>query len=120
MNEQQEIILDHYHNPRNFGLPDWNADRMAKLQNLSCGDEIEVFVKQVGEIINDIRFVGEGCSIAIASASILFDKVKGKTLAEIKKITSDDVIQFLGITLTPSRLKCATLSLETLKKALAD
>ncbi len=118
MNDYQEQILDHFHNPRNYGIPEWSPTHKKKLQNLSCGDEIEVFLLVENNIINKISFIGEGCSISIASASLLTEELKGKSLDFIHDFTIDKLIDILGIQLTTTRIKCANLALETTKTAL--
>jgi nitrogen fixation protein NifU and related proteins len=118
----REIILDHYKHPRNFGSLD-NPDSQFEAQNASCGDkirmEIIINVKSDRKIIKDVRFSGVGCAISIASASMLTEKVKGMEISEIKKITADEIQDWLGTKLTPSRIKCATLPLEVLTQLLA-
>ena len=111
----REFILDHYKNPHNFGeLPD--ATHQYHDTNPLCGDEITMYLKVgAGDRVEDVRFAGKGCAISQASASILTDEVKGKTLDELKAIDREHVLENLGITLTPARLKCALLSLKALK-----
>lgn len=111
----REFILDHYKNPHNFGeLPD--ATHRYHDTNPLCGDEITMYLKiGADERVEDVRFSGKGCAISQASASILTDEVKGKTLDELKAIDRDHVIENLGITLSPARIKCALLSLKALK-----
>ena len=111
----REFILDHYKNPHNYGeLPD--STHHYHDTNPLCGDEITMFLK-VGadDRVEDVRFTGKGCAISQASASILTDEVKGKTLEELKAFDRDHVIESLGITLSPARIKCALLSLKALK-----
>lgn len=116
MTEQQEYLLDHYHNPRNFGLPKFEFTHYAKALNASCGDEIEVWIN-VGDDnkIADIAFNGEGCSIAIASASLLTEDIKHKDLLVIQSLDNNYIRDLLQITLTPSRIRCSTLIIEALK-----
>ena len=111
----REFILDHYKNPHNFGeLAD--ATHRYHDTNPLCGDEITMYLKiGADDRVDDVRFSGKGCAISQASASILTDEVKGKTLDELKAIDRDHVLENLGITLTPARLKCALLSLKALK-----
>lgn len=111
----REFILDHYKNPHNFGeLPD--ATHRYHDTNPLCGDEITMYLKiGADERVEDVRFSGKGCAISQASASILTDEVKGKTLDELKAIDRDHVLENLGITLSPARIKCALLSLKALK-----
>lgn len=118
----RDLILDHYRNPQNFGtLPD--ADATHEEDNPFCGDHIGMQVKvrsqksKVKSIVN-IRFHGEGCAISTACASMLTEKVLGMTLENAKKLKKEDVLELLGIELTPTRLKCALLPLEVLQKTL--
>ncbi|MBI4991341.1 SUF system NifU family Fe-S cluster assembly protein [Candidatus Gottesmanbacteria bacterium] len=116
----RENILDHYKNPRNFGKLK-NPTASFSLYNSACGDKIEIQLKMKNEklkIIEDIRFSGEGCAISMASASMLTEKVMRKNIHEIKKLNTQDILDMLGITLTPTRLKCALLPLEVLQKAI--
>jgi nitrogen fixation NifU-like protein len=111
----REFILDHYKNPHNFGEM-LDATHQYHDTNPLCGDEITMYLKVgPGERVEDVRFAGKGCAISQASASILTDEVKGKTLDELKAIDREHVLENLGITLTPARLKCALLSLKALK-----
>ncbi|BCX13599.1 MAG: iron-sulfur cluster scaffold-like protein [Candidatus Dojkabacteria bacterium] len=119
MNEQQQILLDHYHDPRNFGKLD-SATHIAKSQNLSCGDEIEVFLEVENDVVKKMKFVGEGCSISIATASMWTEFIVGKTVKEVKALDYEDTLDLIGIPLTTSRLKCAMLSLDAIKKAISN
>lgn len=122
MDIYREQILDHYKNPRNFGHLD-KPDVVVEEGNVTCGDKIVIEIKvksyksKVKSVIGEIAFSGEGCAISQASASMLTEKVKGMTKVQILKLTSKDIINMLGTTLTPSRTKCALLSLEVLQKA---
>jgi len=119
MDIYREKMLDHYNNPRNFGgFIDGNAT--IKLENLSCGDSIEMQVSIEDGKLKEVRFQGEGCAVAIASASILTQYAKGKKVSEIAKIDLEKVQELLGVQLTLSRLKCANLGLETLKKCVVQ
>jgi len=117
MNIYGEKLLDHYSNPRNYGELE-KADSTKKLENISCGDSIKVSVKLANGIIDDIKFTGEGCAVAVGTASMLMEYAKGKSVEEMKKYSLDDLLDLIGIELTISRLKCANLSLESLHKAL--
>ena len=114
-----EKLLDHYRDPRNFGDME-NADSSNKLENISCGDSIKVSVKLANGIIDDIKFTGEGCAVAVGTASMLMEYAKGKKIKDIEKFSMDDLLDLIGIELTMSRIKCANLSLETLHNALRD
>jgi len=112
----KDIILDYYRHPRNSGdLTD--ADVRAKDSNPLCGDIIEMQLKIEDGKISDIRFKGKGCAISQASASMLTEAVKGKTLEEIKAMGKTDVLNLLGIDPGPTRIKCALLGLKVLKLA---
>jgi len=110
----KDIILDYYRNPRNFGdLPE--PDVRAKDSNPLCGDIIEMQLKIKDGKVDDIRFKGKGCAISQASASMLTEAVKGKTLDEIKAMGKPNVLELLGIDPGPTRIKCALLGLKVLK-----
>lgn len=118
MDIYREEILDHYKRPRNFGpLPAGGLKAMDR--NASCGDVIEIGVKTEGGKIEEIKFQGEGCAIAMAATSMLTEMVKGKTVKKVKKLTDKDMIKKLGINISLGRKKCATLGLVVLQKALS-
>ncbi|MBI3343078.1 iron-sulfur cluster assembly scaffold protein, partial [Candidatus Gottesmanbacteria bacterium] len=91
---------------------------------VTCGDKITIellIAYRLSRItIRDIRFSGEGCAISQASASMLTEKVKGMSVAQVQKLSRKDIEDMLGTTLTPSRVKCATLPLEVLQKAMVS
>ncbi len=120
----REIILDHFKNPRNF-VKLKNPTSSFSLYNSACGDRITIELRIANnesriKIIENIKFNGEGCAISTASASMLTEKVLGKNIEEIKKLKTEDILKMLGITLTPTRLKCALLPLEVLHKAISS
>lgn len=115
MSIYQEIILDHYRNPRNKGKLDKASGTIA-LSNPLCGDEIEMQIKEENGVIIEAAFSGKGCAISQASSSMLTEYVKGKTKEELKKIDKDVITEMLGIELSPNRLKCALLPMEALLK----
>jgi nitrogen fixation NifU-like protein len=117
MNIYQEKLLDHYNNPRNFGKLD-TPSVIMELENISCGDVISIQLIVEDNIIKDIKFSGEGCAVAIGTASMLTEYAKGKNVMEMAKFSLDDLIDLIGIDLTMSRIKCANLSLETLQKSI--
>jgi len=112
-----EIILD-YRNPRNKGKLD-RAQIRAKDTNPLCGDVIEIQMELDGDSkVKDIRFNGMGCAISQASASMLTELVKGKSLDEARKISKEDILSLIGGQLSAVRLKCALLSLKVMKTGL--
>ena len=114
----RELILDHYKNPHNHGLLD-PADARAEGQNPLCGDEVSVSVRiDDAGAIEDVGFEGRGCAISQAATSMLTDLVKGRPAAEIAAMPKEELLDELGIPLTPVRLKCAILGLGVLKLAL--
>ncbi len=117
MDLYREEILEHWQNPQNFGEIK-KADLVIEQANPLCGDEITLFIKldDNRSAIRDIRFTGSGCAISIASASILSENIKNKTVSVISKITGTDVIKLLGGQIAPARLKCAFLPLEALRR----
>jgi nitrogen fixation protein NifU and related proteins len=113
----RENILDHYRNPRNSGHLE-SPTTTAEGVNPLCGDELAVELEISDEVVQDVRFNGRGCAISQAAASMISDVVKGKTVAEVAALGRDDILDELGIPLTPIRLKCAMLSVSVLKVAL--
>jgi nitrogen fixation NifU-like protein len=110
----REYILDHYKNPRNFGrieAPDISHEEYNPL----CGDMVAMDFRLRDGVIEDVRFHGRGCAISQASASLMTERLKGMTLEEARKVSKDDVLEELGIEISPARLKCALLSLKVLK-----
>jgi len=112
----REIILDYYRNPRNFGRLE-KFDIESRDTNPLCGDEIEIQIKVgVGQKIEEIKFLGKGCAISQASASMLTELAKGKQLGWVKQLSKEDVFRMLGNPdLGPSRVKCALLGMKVLK-----
>jgi len=113
----RDIILDYYRHPRNFGDLE-KPDVRAKDSNPLCGDVIEMQLKVTDGRVDDLRFNGKGCAISQASASMLTEIVKGKTLDEVKALGKQDVLDLLGIDPGPTRIKCALLGLKVLKLAI--
>ena len=113
----REVILDHYKNPRGHGVIA-GADAEAEGQNPLCGDEVTISVAFEGDTIADVKFQGRGCAISQAATSMLMDMVKGRTAQEVASMSRDELLDEVGIPLTPVRLKCALLGLGVLKLAL--
>lgn len=113
----REEILDHYKNPRNKGELKTETVSHKELNTL-CGDEIKIMLKIKSEKIEDIKFLGNGCAISQASISMLTEKVKGMNLSDAKKLKKEELLKLLGIPISPVRMKCALLSLDTLKNTI--
>ena len=113
----REVILDHYKNPRGHGVID-DADAEAEGQNPLCGDEVSIAVSFDGDTIADVKFQGRGCAISQAATSMLMDMVRGRSAQEVASMSRDELLDEVGIPLTPVRLKCALLGLGVLKLAL--
>jgi nitrogen fixation NifU-like protein len=115
----REVILDHYKNPRGHGVIE-GADAEADGQNPLCGDEVSIYVSfgADGDTIEDVKFSGRGCAISQASTSMLMEMVKGKSASSVATMSKEELLEEVGIPLTPIRLKCALLGLWTLKLAL--
>ncbi len=134
----QEVILDHHKKPRNFRKLN-DADRQMEGYNPLCGDRVTVYLKLDGEVVKDVSFQGSGCAISVASASMMTDALKGKTLAEAEALfkTFHELLTgqparsasegspplgklavFSGVREFPVRVKCATLPWHTFHAAL--
>lgn len=131
----QEIILDHNKNPRNFRRME-NANHHADGYNPLCGDKVTVYLHVDGEVVTDVSFEGKGCAISTASASLMTETIKGKTLGEVKTMFDSfhDLVTgkkdpktcevcvgklkvLAGVRQFPMRVKCATLCWHTLNAA---
>jgi nitrogen fixation protein NifU and related proteins len=115
----REVILDHYKNPRGHGVMD-DPDAEAEGKNPLCGDEVSIYVAfgPDGETIDEVKFAGRGCAISQAATSMLTEMTAGRTATEVAEMDKDELLEEIGIQLTPIRLKCAMLGLTTLKIAL--
>ncbi len=105
----REVILDHYKNPRGHGVIE-DADAQAEGLNPLCGDEVTIYVQfgEDGETVDEVKFSGRGCAISQASTSMLMEMVQGRTATEIAELPKEDLLEEVGIPLTPVRLKCAS------------
>jgi nitrogen fixation NifU-like protein len=132
----QSVILDHNKKPRNFREPE-RTNRTAEGYNPLCGDKLTVYLRLENDVVSDIGFEGTGCAISKASASLMTESIKGKTVAEVEDlfeefhglVTGDlskavdsarlgKLAVFSGVREFPVRVKCATLAWHTLKSAL--
>ncbi len=130
----QDIIIDHNRNPRNFRAIE-QADKVVDGYNPLCGDKLRLYLKLDGERIADVSFMGSGCAISTASASLMTEYLRGKTVAEAEAafqqmhalLTGGDadpdqlgkLAALSGVQQYPSRVKCASLCWHTLHAALA-
>ncbi len=134
----QELILEHARHPRNFGTLS-HPTHHATGDNPVCGDHCEVYIELKDEILADVKFSGTGCAISMASASLMTEVVKGKTLKEVEEtfekfhqlLTDSEIptfgegsakklLAFAGVREFPIRVKCATLPWHTLHAALTN
>ncbi|MCH8846956.1 MAG: SUF system NifU family Fe-S cluster assembly protein [Proteobacteria bacterium] len=133
----QEVIIDHNRSPRNFGKLD-DATQVAEGYNPLCGDKLNLYLKTEDDVITDVSFDGSGCAISVASASLMTDSVKGKTIEQAEQLFQDfhnlimeeenpgeEQMQSLGklaalagVKQYPARVKCATLCWHTLRSAM--
>lgn len=110
----RDHILAHYRSPQNFGALD-DPDIIYRDDNPLCGDDIEIQMLLDGTRLADIRFRGQGCAISQASASLLTEDLKGKSLDELQDVKEDDVLELLAIPVSPVRKKCALLALHVIQ-----
>jgi nitrogen fixation protein NifU and related proteins len=115
----RDYILEHYRAPHNFGVLE-DPTTSYEGANPLCGDRITMMLKIADGVVREVAFTGRGCAISQASASLLTDDIKGKTVTEVEKLTPEDLLDLIGIEISPARLKCALLSLDTVAHALAD
>jgi len=115
----REVILDHYKNPRGHGVIE-DAEAHAEGMNPLCGDEVTIYVsfEDDGDTIQEVKFSGRGCAISQAATSMLMEMVEGRKATDVAAMSKDELLDEVGIPLTPVRLKCALLGLGVLKVAL--
>ncbi len=107
--------MDHFNNPRNKGTLE-DPDILVNGGNPGCGDVVTLYVKlDENDRITDVKWDGQGCTISMAAASLLMEKVQGKTLQEVEAMDYSEIIDELGREVVQSRLRCATLAMDTLK-----
>lgn len=116
----RQEILEHYKNPHNYGELE-NPDRVGTAENGFCGDRIRIELK-LGKsdrvCVEEAKFRGVGCALSTASASILTDNLCGMKIAEILDFDEKDLLDLIGVQVTPARLKCVLLPLQALRKAI--
>jgi nitrogen fixation protein NifU and related proteins len=129
----KELILEHYKHPRNKGVLENSL--MEEGINPSCGDEVKLFLNVKDNVVREVKFIGEGCAISQASASMMTEVIKGKSLEDVAALTRHfkamihgeapadelgDLKMLQGISKLHARVKCATLAWVTLEQALAN
>ncbi|MFD0692520.1 Fe-S cluster assembly sulfur transfer protein SufU [Paenibacillus sp. GCM10027628] len=129
----RRVIMDHYKNPRNRGKFESDEAVTIDLNNPTCGDKISLQMQVEDGIVKNAKFLGEGCSISLSSASMMTDAVKGKTLDEALKMAEnfsglmkgenvefeyEDIEALSGVNKFPARIKCATLAWNALRKGI--
>lgn len=119
MDKAKERIKDHYKNPRNYGKPNFHVTHEARIENLACGDMIHMYLRISDSKLGDVSFEGEGCSICIATGSLLTEQIKDKHLDEVEQIGMETMLNDLGIQINESRMQCVGISIEALKRALS-
>jgi nitrogen fixation protein NifU and related proteins len=115
----RDYILEHYRRPHNFGAVE-DADASYEGSNPLCGDRITLMLGVKDGVVDRVGFTGRGCAISQASASLLTDEIKGKPLKDVASFRADDLLDLLGIEISPARIKCAMLSHESLQHVLGD
>jgi nitrogen fixation protein NifU and related proteins len=115
----RDYILEHYRRPHNFGVLE-SPSATSEGANPLCGDRITMQLGIRDGRVAEVAFTGRGCAISQASASLLTDEVRGMPVERALAFRADELLDLLGIEISPARLKCAMLSLETLEHALAD
>ena len=115
----RDYILEHYRRPHNFGVLE-QPTASYEGSNPLCGDRITMQLQVEDGVVTDVGFTGRGCAISQASASLLTDEIRGKPLEEVVAFAATDLLELLGIEISPARLKCAMLSFDSLQHLLAD
>jgi nitrogen fixation NifU-like protein len=115
----RDYILEHYRRPHNFGVLD-EPTASYEGANPLCGDRITMQLTIKDGVVAEVGFTGRGCAISQASASLLTDEIKGKPVDEVAGFAATDLLDLLGIEISPARLKCAMLSFDSLQHLLDD
>lgn len=118
MSLYNDIVLDHFQNPRNVGVME-DADAVGKAENSACGDVLHLYMKIEGERIARVSFKTFGCTAAIAAGSMLTEMLAGASLEDLGKIRKEDVVEALG-GLPPLKLHCSVLAEDAIRAALRD
>ncbi len=118
MNLYEKNLINHYHNPKNYGTLN-QPHFVIEEYNPSCGDRITIQGQITNSVIQELRFTAEGCIISKATASLLTQNCIGKSIEFGSSLTNEDILNLIGISLGPLRLKCALMPLQALKCGLA-
>lgn len=112
-----EVILDHFRHPRNYGSL---AEPHVAYEDFNplCGDRIRIELKFKDRIVEEVRFKGDGCAIAIAAASLLTELILGADIKEVRELPDEKLIMSLKSDISPTRIQCARLPLEALRAGL--
>jgi nitrogen fixation NifU-like protein len=119
MDLYREEFMEIYKNPMNEG----KLEKPSIVEhgiNEACGDEMDLYLQVEGDRVIDASFTAASCSVGIVASALLTDEIKGKKISEIKNFSKEDLLKIIGVNLTTSRIKCATLPLETLHKGLEN
>lgn len=133
----RQVIMDHYKNPRNRGVIDGEV-LTVDMNNPTCGDRIELQLQVEDDIVKDVKFQGEGCSISMSSASMMTQAIKGKKVKDALKMSElfsemmmgedidaenldlEDIEALQGVSKFPARIKCATLAWKAMEKGVQE
>jgi nitrogen fixation NifU-like protein len=115
----RDYILEHYRHPHNFGVLE-HASATYEGANPLCGDRLTMQLQVEDGVVTGVGFTGRGCAISQASASLLTDEIRGKPVSEVAAFAATDLLDLLGIEISPARLKCAMLSFDALQHLLDD
>jgi len=113
-------LLDYYKNAKTKGVIE-DADIISKDENISCGDEVKIYIKlDEDRKVREAKFTGHGCIISQASAAMLTEMIKGKSVEELSKMDKKELLDAIGVPLGPVRIKCALLSFKVMKKGVLE
>ncbi len=119
MDMYEEVILEHYKNPQNYGSLQKPSVEREEFNPL-CGDRVKIQLIIKDNKIEDIKFAGRGCAISTAATSMLTQHIKGKSVDFVKRMDKEDIVKMIGIDVNPTRLKCILLGLKTVKLAVYE
>lgn len=112
-------ILEHYKNPENFGVLENYTHKKHSL-NVSCGDEVTVYMLVLEDTIKDLKFEARGCAISVAALSMLSEELIGMSVSQAMGLDKDFVLDLLGIDVGVVRLKCALIGMQALQQVLSE